>query len=386
MNKVLCTLLACVTLAGFAAVASAQTESALFFDVRNNSIDANTVTNYNALSQPVTMTGPYLNDSVNGGKRGAGQVLRLDAVHADGYHVNPVPVTGGGHCFPNLDGDANRATGDLWLYGDVFQDAGAIGVDDVISSIGIDFDLRPSSTPLRNTISTLAYTWMNDQTVFNSTLAPGGTGPWNGVTNGALVAGSPPDWTGAKAVAVPVTSGPVYATANRLVVNNGTGRPYRLGRLRVTAGTRACSGVIGAPDFNYVNRSRYNVFMKVNNLLITRVFSSATGSDVAEMVSFGYNGAALDAPVNGSSQNNESFVADAIVEVRMKGDWTADGRVTSADTGPQLLAASDATDNEMQAYLGDYTTQVSGATIGNLVTSADTTPFLASFAPSTTCP
>lgn len=377
MRRFSSVLVALTIVGGIAGAASAQTELALWFDSRDNSINTNNATNYNALTEPVTMTGPYLNDTVNGGKRGANQTLRLDSVHADSFQT--------GLGFANLDGDGNRATGNLWLYGDMSDDAGSLGANDVEAAIGIDFNVTANSTPVRNTIASLDWAWNNDQTVGNSSLAPGGTGPWNGTANGSMVAGSPPSWTGAKAVAVPVTSGPLYSTVNRMVPGNPSGtRAYRLGRLRVTAGSRACSGVIGAPDFNYNNRSTYNVMMKTNNLLIARVFSS--GGDAVENVSFGYNGAALDAPVNGSSQGNMSAVVDAVITVRMKGDFTGDGRVTSADNTAYFAAVADTTDNELQAYLGDFTTQLSAATIGNLVTSADNTGYFASIGLSTTCP
>lgn len=375
-----------MVLAAFSSVAVAQ-DSVLWLDARDNSISANTNANYNAITAPPTMTGPYLNDApgTTAGKRGAAQVLRIEPLHNDNYQ-NSFATS-----YPNLDADGNRATGNLWVYMDVIDDPS--GTNDVISSVGIDFDLTFTGTTIRNTIASLNYVMNNDGSVLNS-LAPPVATPWNGVNSGAQVAGSPPDWTGAKAVAVPVTTGPVYSSTNRVinrVTTFGAGYPvstvvpYRLGRLRATGNTRNCTGSPGAPDLAHANNSTYNVFMKVNNLLITRVFE--TNGDATESVSFGLAGGTPHAVTNGSTSGATDAVADAIIQVRMKGDFTGDGRVTSADnTAYSTSASSDGTDNESQAYNGDYTVQASPATIGNLVTTADTTNYLASFANSTSCP
>ncbi len=382
MNRSFCTVVALCVVSAFAAAAVAQ-DSVIFMDVRNNSITANTGSNYNNMSHGA-MNGPYSVDPTgDAGRRGGGQVLRLDPVHNDGYQT--------GLGFPNLDGDSNRSTGSLWVYMDVLNDGS--GTNGVISSVGLDIDIVPPAGTVRNPIASLGFTMANDQTVADSTLAPGGTGPWNAVANGAQTGAAPaPDWADARAVAVPVIAGPAYSSAGRLVPRTpdatAAGRPYRLGRLNVTAGTRVCAGAT-LPPFDganvFANRSTYNVFMQVDSLLITRVFE--TGGDTVENVSFGYVGAAPDAAQSGNVPNVSSAAADAVIQIRMKGDFNGNGTVNSTDTTAYLAQVSDGTDNELQAFLGDYTAPPGVVALANnLITSADTTAYLASFANSTSCP
>lgn len=398
MRRVLVTVLALCVVSAFAAAAVAQ-DSVMWMDVRGNSLATNTYTDYNAITMSGTLTGPWAQDGpVNGGKRGAGQVLRIEPVHNDSYQ------TSFSTSFPNLDGDGNRASGSLWVYMDVLDDAS--GTNDVISSVGIDFDVQPNvATIQRNRIQSVGYTMMNDGSVLDSVTPPVAM-PWNGVASGAMSGAAPaPDWNDARAVAVPVTSGPAYSSTDRLVprpVTTDTVRPYRLGRMTVTGATRVCTGAT-LPPFDavgvYLARSTYNVYMNVDSLLVTRVFE--TGGDAIENVAMGYNGAVPDnnagAYVNGSvagaSANNT--VPDAIIEVRLKGDYNGSGTVNSADTGSattfHLRAVGDATDNAEIAYAGDYTPPPGppvpvAAQIANLVNSADTTFFLGSFAASSSCP
>lgn len=372
-----------------AAYVSAQ-DSVIWLDERANNIAANTASapasgNYNAITTPAAMNGPYNSaGAVNGGKRGGGQVLRINPQRSNGAQ-NSVPLA-----FPNLDGDSNRATGGLWVYMDVIDDTS--GTNDVISSVGIDFDLTFTGTTQRYAIGSLSYTMNNDGTVLNSITPPAAT-PWNGVVNGSMVAGSPPDWTGAKAVAVPVTTGPVYSSTNRIVPNfasigaysaASTVMPYRLGKLSAVSALRNCASLTGVPDAAHANNSTYNVFMKVNNLLITRVYE--TNGDAVENVSFGFNGASPDAAVSGSTNGAVSATADAIIQVREKGDFSGDGRVTTADNTAYVTASTNATDTLVQAYAGDFTTQAVIGTSNNLVTSADNSGYLAAVAGWNTTP
>ena len=127
--------------------------------------------------------------------------------------------------------------------------------------------------------------------------------------------------------------------------------------------------------------------MKVNNLLVTRVYE--TNGDATENVSFGFNGANPDAAVSGSTNGAVSAIADAVIQVREKGDFSGDGRVTGADTGPYTTAAGVGPDTLLQAYVGDFSVQAAGvATANNLVTGADTTNYLAATAAwsGTVCP
>jgi len=372
MNRSFCTVVALCVVSAFAAAAVAQ-DSVIFMDVRNNSITANTGSNYNNMSHGA-MNGPFsISPTGDSGRRGGGQVL----------HVNPTTSVNFqnsfGNSFPNLDGDSNRATGDLWVYMDVLNDGS--GTNGVISSVGLDIDIVPPVGTVRNRLASLNYTMMNDQTVADSTLAPGGSGPWNSVAHGAQVGATPNlDWNDARAVAVPVIAGPAYSSAGRLVPRDpATNRPYRLGRLTCTAAARVCAPLDGLA-FN--GRSTYSVFMQVDSLLITRVFE--TGGDTVENVAFGYAGAVPDAAQSGNVANVSSAVADATIQVRMKGDVDGNGLVNTQDTNP-FLALLTPTDGVQQSYVGDFSAPPANPIgISQLVNSSDTNNFIASI--NTPCP
>ncbi|RIK68105.1 MAG: hypothetical protein DCC65_04570 [Planctomycetota bacterium] len=344
-------------------------ESAIWMDARPNNAAGNSVNN---ITGSLGAVNPYIPDNVNGGRKGAGQILRLEPVHADSSHTaNPT-------AFPNHDGDGDRSTGDLWVYVDMNDDAAGTG--DVLASLGLDLDLTASGTLVRNTISAISFELFNDGSVFNSVTPTGGT-PWNNKINGSLVAGSPPDWAGAKAVRVPVDPGPVYNASLGLQPNNGVGAnttlPYRVGKLRVTSGTRNCS--FGAP-FNA--NSTFTVKMKVNNLLVARVFNGAGDVPPQENISFGYDSlGAVELPtVSGSMNGATSALPDATIEIRMKGDFTGDGRVTGGDNGAYANAANvDASDNLLQTFCGDFTGD-------NRVTGGDTGGYNAATTASVSCP
>ncbi len=368
MNKKTLVLCACLT-AVFATSAMAQ--SVIWMDWRANdgAQGVRTITG-NLVPPPAPpRDNPFRWDTVNGGRKGAGQLLMLEPVHADSFHTS-FPTS-----FPNsLDADGNRSNGDLWIYMDVNDDPSGTG--DVISSVGLDADFVAPAT-VRNTISSIALTLNNDNTVFNS-ITPVGAAPWNNKIDGAMVAGSPPDWAGAKAVRVPVEAGPTYNAA--LGIQNRpsglTDIPYRLGKIRVQAGTRVCPP--GGPPVPHVTQSTYNVFLKANNLLITRVFNGAGDAD--EQISFGYD--AVGAPelptISGNTQL-ASALPDAQVIVRMKGDFSGDGRATTADNALYLASVSDPQDNVTQAFVGDFSGD-------DRVTTADNAGYLASITASTSCP
>lgn len=375
MNRSFCTVVALCVVSAFAAAAVAQ-DSVIFMDVRNNSITANTASDYNNMSHGA-MNGPFsISPTGDLGRRGGGQVLYVNPTTSVNYQ------TQFGSSFPNLDGDSNRATGDLWVYMDVLNDGS--GTNGVISSVGLDIDIVPPVGTVRNRLASLNFTMANDQTVANSTLAPGGSGPWNGVANGSQSGVTPNlDWNDARAVAVPVIAGPAYSSTGRLVPRTpdatAAGRPYRLGRLTCTAAARVCAPLDGLA-FN--GRSTYNVFMQVDSLLITRVFE--TGGDTIENVAFGYAGAAPDAAQSGNVPNVSSAVADAIIQVRMKGDVDGNGLVNTADTTP-FLALVGPTDGVQASYVGDFSPPP-GTVIGisQLVNTSDTNPYLTAI--NTPCP
>jgi len=370
MNKKLFILSACL-LAIATSVTMAQ-ESVIFFDVRPN----DTGSGVRSLTGNLGASGanPFNNDTVNAGKRGQGQIMRLEPTHGDGYESVQLSGQFPANGYPNFDGDLNRSTGDLWLYMDVFDDTAGTG--DVISSVGLDIDLVPAGTIMRAKPGSLAMTLDNGTTVFNSITPPGSGAPWNNKVDGEVVPASDPlDWRNIKAVRVPVDSPAVYNAALG-IVNRAAGptdAPYRLGKPRVTSGARNCTQrVCPATDPNcalgsilggHAKNSSYDVFLKVNNLLITRVFNGVGDSPAQENVSLGYGaliGAASASPelpaINGNTNGGVSLVPDARIEVRLKGDYTNDGNVTNSDNVQMQNAAfTDATDNQWQAYCGDFT-------------------------------
>lgn len=368
--------------ASLAAKSMAQ-DSSLWFDVRDNStitgaagISGQAITaTVGAPSTPYTLGQNPVGGSgnsadrfgtavINGGGRGAGGVLRLNPTQASGVNAIANP-NGSASAWPNypvapaVTGDNNSATGSLYLYMDVNDDASGVG--DVISSLGIDINLSngPLVTTARNPVGSVAFTMFNDASVakFAGTGGSPST-PWNGVANGASNLGTPPSIIGAKAVRVPVTSGPAYA-ASLGCQANASGGTYRVGRLDVTAGTRNC---VGRTANNHVDNSTYSVKLSVNNLLITRVFSS--GGDGTESVNMGYdpyvadgaNFGVLDAGISGSVVGTSAF-PDAAIQIRLHGDFNADGNVTNADVAgftSALNANSSGTLTVAQCYLADF--------------------------------
>jgi hypothetical protein len=349
MNKRLLVLSACLLAIG-SSVALAQ-DSVIYLDNRPNSSASGVTTITGNLGS--TATNPFLNDTVNAGRRGQGQIVYLEPKHADGWEsVNSVQKNGA--AFPNFDGDMNNSTDDLWIYMDVNDDAS--GTDDVISSVGLDIDTRfvAVTQVFRNKLASIDVTLDNTPSVFNSITPPGSGAPWNNRVHGGPAVNDPPDWPAAKAVRVPVDPGPVYNASLGIVPRaQGTTPSYRLGRIRLTSGTRNCTQRGNAVFTEY---STFDFYLTVNNLLITRVYNGA--GDTVENVALGYGalqGSAVpDATISGNSAGTASGVADGRVVIRMKGDWNADGNVTSADNGGQVAAGTDATDNQLATYLGDF--------------------------------
>jgi hypothetical protein len=299
MRKTLASLVAVGVVGAFAAAASAQLN--LWFDIRDNSA-----------AQPITAAAgtpviPFMNGqnpneaAFNSGRRGDGQILRLNPVVSNNYHIR--------NAYPNLDNDGNLATGDLHLYADVLDDASGTG--DVISSIGVDFNVTDAGAGGANRIASAAWLW--DTANWQGTNA--------GVNNGASNGGNPPSWLGAKAVKVPVNASAQYDTTGGLTPR---AEPYHLGSLRVTAGNRTAGGVA-----NHATNSTFNVKMAVNDLLITRVFQ--TGGDAVEMVSFGYVNGTPEAAVSGSQVGNTSTTPDAVIVIQMKGDNNGNGAISGID-------------------------------------------------------
>lgn len=348
MRKSLVTLVAFGVVGAFAAAASAQLN--MWFDIRDNTTASQGISAGSAGGAP---TVPFTNGqelaqaAFNSGRRGDGQVLRLNPVVSNSFHAR--------NAYPNFDADTNLATGNLHLYGDVLDDPSGTG--DVISSIGVDLNTTEGGAGGANRIASYAWTW--DTANWQGTNA--GTNP--GASNG----GNPPSWLGAKAVKVPVNASAQYDTTGGLTPR---AEPYHLGALRVTAGNRT-AGATG-----HAANSTFNVRMSVNDLLITRVFQ--TGGDAVEMVSFGYTAGAPEAPVSGSQVGNTSTAPDAVITVQMKHDRNGNGTVTGIDA-PGFTAAFNAALNlkQIEAYLYNNNGGTGGA--ATQITGIDAPGFTAAF-------
>jgi len=325
-------ILSAVAVTGLTVAAKAAPESTYWFDIRDNTGAGQIIT---APSAPFTVgQGDFPNDGGAGGGRGNGQVLRIAPRTPTNDHLQGA--------YPNYDADANSSTGRLWLYCDVLanQDTPA-GTNDVISSIGLDMAISTTAASPRFEIETVNWQWtLADPSV------PVNFGTANGISSRTGV-------VGAKYVKVPVDGGSMYASAGGLTV----GGPYRLGSLSIGAASRnfvSCASTL--PLSTHSTNSTYTVNLSVNNLLITRTFSTGGNATPEERVSFGYTGGAIEADVSGNTVGG-SGVRDAIIQVRMKHDGNGDGIVNALDIGGangfNAAAAAGAGINQRQRYLFD---------------------------------
>lgn len=324
-------ILSAVAVTGLTVAAKAAPESTYWFDVRPTAA---------AITTPAIPflhgQGDFPDDGGAGGGRGNGQVLRISPTISNGYHNAPA---GAGPSYPNFDADGNAATGDLFLYCDVLanQDAPA-GTNDVISSIGLDMAISTTAATPRFEIGSVAWTWtLTDPSV------PVNYGFANGVSSRTGV-------VGAKYVKVPVDGASLYASAGGLTI----GGPYRLGRLAIGAAARDAVNC-NTQTTAHATNSTYTVTMSINNLLITRTFSTGGNAVPEERVSLGYTGGAIEADVSGNSVGGAG-VRDAIIQVRMKADTNGSGHVTSLDIGGFTTAQNKVPNtsiNQRERYLFD---------------------------------
>lgn len=327
-------VLSAVAVTGLTVSAFGAAESTYWFDVRPT---AATIT---APVAPYTIGqgGGFPDDGGAGGGRGNGQVLRVSPVLSGNQHL---AVPSG---FPNFDADNNESTGDLWLYTDVLPNADSpLGTNDVISSIGLDMAISTSAATPRFEIGAVAWTWTYTDANTNFGKSDG--------TSTAAVAG-PRGVTGAKFVKVPVSPASAYATAGGLTPS---ATPYQLGKLRITGAARGSISCATAATTHAAN-STYNVNLSINNLLITRTFSTGGNATPEERVSLGYTGGALEADVSGNTVGGAG-VRDAIIQVRMKHDGNGSGNVNNLDisgaNGFNAAAAAGLNINQTQRYLFD---------------------------------
>lgn len=361
-------LMSTAVVAMFASVSLGQ-ESVIWMDGRPNNA-ASGINSITGGSIGTAASNPYVQSGINAGRRGAGQLVRLEGKRNLNRHLTLISG-GAGLTFPNHDGDSDNSTASIWVYMDVNDDADGTG--DVIASLGLDLGLTPVVPgDLRSRIGSINFQLANDGTVRNS-ITGGQPLVWDDKVDGAVVAGDPPSWAGAKAVRVPVEAGPTYNAALGITPrpSGATDIPYRVGRLDIVAATRNCTSggtIDGLPA--HARKSSYNVHLKVNNLLVARVFETGGDNPPVEQISFGYDGATPELPtVSGSQAGAVSALPDAVVEIRVKGDYNGDGQVTSADNGPHAAAVSGLFDTLLQAYAGDFNNTAT-------VTSGDS-PFFA---------
>ena len=345
MNKKTLVLCACLAMV-FASTAMAQ--SVIWCDVRANSIATNpgTNANLNAITGGLGANQPFVFDNVNGGRKGGGQTLYLEPVRIAGVgalHTDfptAFPNAVGINTLNGLGMDGDRSDGDIWVYMDVNDDLSGTG--DVISSLGLDVVVTPPATP-RNTM-TATFEMLNDGSVFNQ-VTPAGSGPWNSKIDTFNAGGAN------KAVRVPVEAGPTYNAALGIEprASGLTDMPYRVGRIGVQAGIQNCTKGVG-----YRNNSTYEIRLKANNLLVTRVFNGAGDAD--EQINYGYDlaGAPEGPAISGNDTVSMSSLADATVVIDIKGDFNGDGRINSGDLSQFTTAVADSSDNQFQAYFGDF--------------------------------
>jgi hypothetical protein len=341
-------VLSAVAVTGLTVAAKAG-ELNLWFDVRPTAASITTPANPFLVGQ-----GDQPNDGGPGGGRGNGQVVRLQPTNSTNYHTAVA-----GTSYPNFDADGNAATADLWLYADVNPNTDApAGTNDVISSIGFDAAISTTAATPRYEIATAAWSWtLTDATV------PVNYGFANGVSSRTGV-------VGAKYVKGPVSGASVYATAGGLVPS---ATPYQLGKFALTAAAR--DAVSCATGGTHATNSTYTVTMSVNNLLITRTFSSGGNAVPEERVSFGYTAGAVEADVSGNTVGGAG-IRDALIQVRMKGDTNGSGNVNGLDIGGFTTAQGLGTNiTQAQRYLYDRNNSgnINGLDIGGF-TGAQTAP------------
>lgn len=319
-------VLAAVAVTGLTVVAKAAPESTYFFDIRPTTGAITTPANPFLIGQ-----GDFPDDGGAGGGKGNGQVLRICPVISNGAHL--------ANSYPNFDNDNNAATGDLFLYADVGDDAGAVGTGDVISSVGLDMAVATSVATPRYDIATINWSWtLTDASSPVNYGFAAGTSSRTGVV-------------GAKYVKVPVDGASLYATAGGLTPGSFT----QLGRMAVVAAARNVDGTNCAASASHATNSTYNVNLSVNNLLITRTFSNVV-ADVEERVSFGYTGGAVEADVSGNTVGGAG-VRDAVIQVRLKHDGNSNGFVNTLDLGGangfNTAQTAGTNINQRQRYLYD---------------------------------
>ncbi|MFO0972733.1 MAG: hypothetical protein U1A27_04735 [Phycisphaerae bacterium] len=195
------------------------------------------------------------------------------------------------------------------------------------------------------------------------------------------------------------------AVPTTTIANVGlAGNSYRVGQLMVQAdGPTTSPGSIGCKN---QLPTRYELKFAVGNILMTRVVNPANaGPFTAEDVAFGYagavpeqaNGAPCGAAPCGSTLGTSSATADAVVEIRFKGDYRGNlttqppqGIVNGQDTSAYLaVITAGAGATALEKWLGDFRGNLTTQPPQGVVNGQDTAAYLAEityFNTLATCP
>ena len=252
----------------------------------------------------------------------------LGGVRGDGQTIYVAPNVPGAPAIPG----GNMST--MTLYVDY-----AAGAGEVLAAVGLDYAIDASAANER-ALSAAALTIHNSAAEVDQTGANGLAGaPWNDTAgSGDTLGGS------IKAVRVPV-SGATPAFDASLGIQAGNG--YRLATVDLTA--EDCNGAGGCEP-------ALNVFMSVNNLLVTQVSAGGSG---AVALNFGFDGAgAADAsPDTGDVEGATSAIADATIVLRSRGDFNGDGAFNGLDLGlvlPTVGQSGGGLANQAAVHAGDF--------------------------------
>ena len=380
MKKVaiLCAGLAVVLMASsaFAQIATTNTGLAVWYDTRND-----TATDVGGLNQDITVspTAPFtLGQSVltknvagtktfsedvaagNSGGPGDADVLRISPRLPPNTDIGFFPL--GLHFTGKTKAKAtDQSIKNLYVYMTV-EDRANPGPDvlEAISALGRETVIDRTGAPnAGNTIESLSITL--------------DAAPWSlaGTSSSIDTALAPDTYTvSTKMVNVPVDIVPSFDPGGQSGVVPGPGVVFPLATITVTAAPYILSSKV-------VN-STYTVTDSVNNLLITRAYDGA--GPTPEEPDFGYtvveipplsglfftaggNGIPEAATVNsvgppdfGSHEGTTSATADAIIEVRLRGDFTNNGVTNAADAFNFNNAVLLGLGNRQRGmYLADFT-------------------------------
>lgn len=326
MRKTLC-LAAGLAVALSASIASAQMTATFYLDARDSFAQI--------LAPGNGSTGNGYANNPNGGGRG------------DGYRIFIAPKIGATGLEMQVT-DTSHAT--MTMYVDVDSADSA----EVLAAVGLDMSIAP---PVGNEMSLQGVS----ATIHNSAVEVGGglmQGPWNDT---AISTAFDTSGGGVKMVRVPVEDsgmGPMFNASLGLTENNDDPMDpldntdsYRLVTVDLNAAT--CGPIATAPASTCL--ASLDVYLTVNNLLVTAV--SNPGPSAAVNLELGYDpgtGMPEGATANGSTEGATSTIADAVIEIRNKGDFNEDGNYNNVDLGSILTNLANPNKDHRRVWTGDF--------------------------------